>query len=165
MAVTEFRQSIAAGYHCYAYAGTQYDDPSYNERGECYPWASQWVASLDSLGGNTTSGTIPTDVTGMFDNVKSDIIYAINSGVVTDVIGNNFDLEDLNTMNLTVSGEVVKKEVKGNVVYFGEEKGGVYPYTVAYAKEAADANGITKETLTWNINVPVENAKRFSIVL
>ena len=160
MAVKEYNSILAEGYQCYAYA-----DPKYakkDENGYIAEWAPKWVASLNTIGG--TSSIIPTDVTGMFDNVKSDIIYAINSGVVTDVIGNNFDLEDLNTMNLTVGGEVVTpKEVKDNVVCFGEAKDGVYPYTVAYAKEAADANGITKETLTWSINVPVENAKGLAL--
>ncbi len=46
--------------------------------------------SLRTIGG--VSGMVPADTTGMFDQVKSRILYTIQSGVVTDVIGDSFDL-------------------------------------------------------------------------
>ena len=73
MAATEW-QNIVSKYNGYAYYATRYQTT--------YPW-SQYVAHLDTIGG--TSSVVPDNVEGMFDNVKSDILYSIQSGTVTDV--------------------------------------------------------------------------------
>ena len=98
-AATAWQEIVEAGYQAYAYAEQDY--------AETYPWGSDWVENLEDLGG--TSGAVPENVTGMFDAVESSILYAIQSGTINDVIGDDFDLTDkgaitADTFTLTIGG-------------------------------------------------------------
>lgn len=96
---------VNAGYKAYAFAEQDY--------AEQYPWGPDWVESLDTIGG--TSGAVPSDTTGLFDAVKSDVLYELGAGsTITDVMGSgttkygepyNFDfVNDINKINVTVDG-------------------------------------------------------------
>ena len=146
MAVSAWKQ-ISGQYHSYAYAEQDY--------AATYPWAPDWVENLSSVGG--TSGVVPADTTGMFDDVKSSILYTIESGSVTDIIGNNFDLTGVGDIEMSVGGEKQNTDVVGNTVNFGTKTGDEYPYSVTYYPNGV--NGDTREQFVWEINVPVENAK------
>ena len=149
MAATVWQEIVAAGYNAYAYAEQDYV--------EAYPWGPTWIENLSDLGGS--SGAVPAETDGMFDSVKSKIIYAIASGTVTDVIGDHFDVSNLNSFELTVGGQSVPGAVvDGNTINFGEanENGG-FPYTVTYYPDGVE--GDPREQFVWKINVPVENAK------
>ena len=146
MAVSAWKQ-ISGQYHSYAYAEQDY--------AATYPWAPDWIENLSSVGG--TSGAVPEDTTGMFDDVKSSILYTIESGSVTDIIGNNFDLTGVGDIEMSVGGEKQNTDVVGNTVNFGTKTGDEYPYSVTYYPNGV--NGDTREQFVWEINVPVENAK------
>lgn len=94
------------------------------------------------------------EIDGLFDNVKSSILYDIAEGTVTDVIGKDFDLIGLDTFKLTVGDKEMKVTIdeKNNAVYFGDAENNEYPYVVKYT---AGEN----EQFKWEINVPVETAK------
>ncbi len=143
MAVTAWKSLAGSGYHLYAYAEQDY--------ATAYPWGPDWVESLSTLGGIAISGAVPDDKTGMFDAVESSIIYAIQSGTVTDIIGNEFNLVGVDTIGLTVGGKVLEGTVEGNKVTFD---GG--NYIVTYYPNGVNQD--SREQLIWEINVPVENA-------
>ena len=145
MAATVWQEIVDAGYHAYAFADVT--DGGNDTNARTYPWASRFIYGLHTIGGNT--GVIGSgNVDGMFDDVKSSVVYAIESGTVTDVIGNDFDLTDVSSFELTVGGQAAAKEVSGNTVTFN---GG--DYVVTYHPATADQD----EYFTWDINTRVEN--------
>ena len=106
-----------------------------------------------------------TGVANMFDEVKSEIISQttneIQSGTVTDYIGQYFNLANLNNGNLTnstftlkVGGTVIPVtsiSEDGKTVYFGTN------YSVTYYPST--------EYFVWNINTPVTTDLELSYVL
>lgn len=141
---TEWKQAANEdGFQTYAYA-----DPRYQKDGK-YVWAYNAISNLSDFGGY--SAALPAskaEYDGMFDQVKSEILYEIASGTVTDVIGSDFDFAGVDTLELTVGGAAAEKVVNGNTVSFNDGD-----YEVTYDK-AADGT----ETLTWKVNVSVESA-------
>ncbi len=115
-----------------------------------YPYGEQL---MDYLIGISNGGEISdTTAAETFSGIANQILYAIQSGTVTDVIGKDFDLEELSSMTLSVGGTVLSSKVSGNYVYFGTaDANDVYPYTVQYIPGAAG-----DERFEWHINVPVE---------
>lgn len=142
-----WQNAVNAGYQCYAYADSRYED--------VYPWAPSFISSLSTIGG--VSGMVPADTTGMFDQVKSRILYTIQSGVVTDVIGDSFDLDGLSSLSMSVGDTVLNgtvDETAGTVVFTnGEDR-----YTVTYTK-----NESGQETLAWAIDAPVVSGAPISL--
>ena len=157
MATTVWQEIVNAGYHAYAYADVTGESNSANAAKN--PWAANFISGLGTIGGNT--GRVTTDaVDGMFDDVKSSIIYAIDHGTVTDVIGKDFDLKVAekfeDSFTLTVGGvEQTATSGGGNIVNFGTASDGVYPYVVTYYPDGV--NGDTQEQFVWQINTPVQN--------
>ena len=98
-------------------------------------------------------------VSAMFNAINNDIIYLIGKGVVTDKIKDDFDLDESDsskTFRIKVGDDIINlSSNSGSDWYFGEAVDGVYPYVVHY-------NADTK-TITWDINVPVENARRAAL--
>ncbi len=90
----------------------------------------------------------------LFKDIKNDILYMVNRGTVTDVIGDDFDLKEqkADTFKMTLDGNDVKVTYTdgSNVWNFGEAVEGVYPYSVELSED--------KRSFIWTINVPVENA-------
>lgn len=143
MAAKEW-QSIASKYHAYAFADVT---PSNAQNAADYPWGSNFMSGLGTLGGYSTK-VDSSQVKGMFDQVKSSILYAIQDGTVTDVIGNNFDLVGLDTFKLSVGGNTYTgtvNEASGKVTF---DNGN---YEITYS------NGSESEQFTWKINTPVVN--------
>ncbi len=131
---------IAEKYNAYAYA-----DPRYAKSGD-YLWAYNAISNLGDLG--DASYTLPenaADYDGMFDAVKSTVLYDIAEGTVTDVIGSNFDVASLDSFVLTVGGTEMKGTVNGNTVTFDNGN-----YVVTYQPGE-------NEQFTWEIKVPVED--------
>ena len=141
MAATQWKEIVGAGYHAYAYASPKYETT--------YPWGATWVSNLSTIGG--TSGMIPTDTKGMFDNVKSEILFEIQKGTITDIIGDNFDWVGMDTVELTVGSQTFRGDATGdeNVVTFNNGN-----YVLTYY-----ANGIegdSREQILLEIRVPVK---------
>lgn len=128
-----------------------------NEGYSCYainvidkPFSNAFMGAMNELSGN--NGTVD------FDTVKNDIVYAINSGTVTDVIGNSFNLAQTTgtcPFTLTLNGEALTATAdKNNTNKWNFSNGTVdNAYSVEY-----QPNATAGEQLVWTINVPVENA-------
>ena len=149
MAGKAWQSVVSAGYSGYAYADQRY--------ASVYPWAPAFIEGLSTIGG--ISGPVPESAAGMFDQVKSDILYTIQKGSVTDVIGEDFDLEE-GSFTLTVGGQTVSGQADDenpNRINFGTaDENGVYPYTVEYFA----GDDTIKEQFKWEINVPVEQGSQ-----
>ena len=117
----------------------------------------EWVQANSKYGANTqTVGSIAE----MFSDISNDIIYQIGKGTVTDKITEEFDLKNQDSASafrMKVGDDVINlSSNSGNQWFFGEaNEDGVYPYVVHY-----DADN---KIITWDINVPVENAKKASL--
>ncbi len=122
-----------------------------------YPYGEQLMDYLASIsdGGEITASTAKST----FDTIKNQILYATERGTVTDIIGNDFDLTNIDSITLSAGGTEVAGSVdtaNANIKNFGTaDENGVYPYSVEYVPGAAG-----EEQLIWTINVPVENANR-----
>ncbi len=108
-----------------------------------------------------------SEVTALFDTIQADIIYLIGRGSVTDIIDDDFDLvipdSEASPFTLTVAGSTLAPTPLGeNTWGFGDisvdsnndQVADSYPYTVTYDPENTEG-----ETIKWNLNIPVENAK------
>lgn len=126
---------ITTKYHGYAYANTRYYDR--------YSWC-QYVENLNQIGGY--SGVVPVDVSGMFDNVKSEILYTIQKGTITDTIGQDFDFKDLRRVTLSVDGRVLKGTIEDNTISFEDD------YQLYY-------QNTNQEQLILQINTPVQKGQ------
>lgn len=141
--VAEEWSQIASEYNAYAYA-----DPRYAKDNK-YLWAYNAISNLGDLGDFSTA--LPnnsSEYDGMFDKVKSSILYAIQDGTVTGVIGNNFDLVGLDTFKLSIGGKTYPGTVseEAGTVTFDDGK-----YVINYS------NGSDSEQFTWKINTLVVN--------
>lgn len=126
---------------------------------ENYPWGEELMNYCQSQSTNAGAGSISNaNAKEIFSGIKDAILYTIQSGSVTDIIGDDFDLSGLDTVKLTVGGTELTRtadEENKNLLNFGSaDDQGVYPYTVEY-KPATETE---KEQLVWTINVPVESA-------
>ena len=109
-----------------------------------FPWGKELMVHLQSL---STNKDEPVDVSNadaqkIFASIQDEILYTIQSGTVTDVMGADFDFAGVDTLTLTVGGVEVEGTIDGNTVTFGDN------YVVTYDPET--------DTLTWEINTPVE---------
>ena len=130
------------GYTLYSFVSTDYiQSGSLNTEGY-YPWAVNFFANLDEIGGYSTQyDDGASNVDGMFDDVKNSVLYEIQDGTVTDPISKYFDWIGMGTVELRVGGEVLEGETKGNTITYGDA------YKVTYDEAT--------RTLTWDINTPV----------
>ncbi|WP_125114972.1 S-layer homology domain-containing protein [Agathobaculum sp. Marseille-P7918] len=170
MAGKAWQDAADAGYRLYAFASDKYakgTDANLNEEGY-YPWASAFIGNLDTIGGFSSifDEDDENDYSGMFDGVKNTVLYEIMSGTINDVIGDDFDLTNADsiaadTFKLTVGGEEQAASVdsaNSNVVKFGSPDGsGTYPYVLTYYSNGKDAD--SREQFDLAINVPVESTK------
>lgn len=123
-----------------------------------YPWGKDLMLYLASLSTNGADGAAISnaDAAEVFANIEDVIRYEFQSGTVTDVIGNDFDLTDAgnitaDTFTLTVGGQNLTGAVdpeNPNKVSFADGA-----YTVEY-----QVSEVGTETLVWSINTPVESA-------
>ena len=99
------------------------------------------------------------NVKTMFDAIKDEIIYMVGSGVVTDKITDEFELDQSAggcPFKMTKDGESIAASSSGdNSWNFGTAIDGVYPYVVEYDESS--------KTIKWTINVPIENLKKITL--
>lgn len=134
-----------------------------------YPWGREVMLYLQDYSTNAGAGIFhDANSEEIFQEIKDEILYSIQSGVVTDIIGKNFDLTDRNkltenTFTLKVGGVTLDATVDASndkVVYFGAaDENGMYPYEVKYQPASTDK----EEQLIWTINKPVERSKRLTL--
>lgn len=144
MSVVEWQNLANDGVTLFAYADATGSNAA---NAVSHPWAFDFVSSLGTVSG--TSGLVDDNtVDGMFDGVMNTVLYEIQRGTVTDVIGAEFDLAGLDTIKLTV----------GDTEYDGvvDEEAGTVTFD--------DGNYVVKydpmgEKLTWEINKAVASAE------
>ena len=147
--VTQFDYSYA-----YAVPELMGDNTTDNTKNwENYPWGKELMAYCHSLSTNKNEGVDVSnaDAEKIFSSIKDQILYTIQSGTVTDVIGDHFDLTDITSFQLTVGGNSLTSTVdkEHNTVTFTDSNGG--NYVVTYYPATAD----NSEYFTWDINAPV----------
>ena len=152
--VTQFDYSYA-----YAVPELMEDGIDNAKNWENYPWGKELMAYCHSLSTNKNEGVDVSnaDAEKIFSSIKDQILYTIQSGTVTDVIGDDFDVAGLDSFVLTVGGKPVDKQVNesGNTINFGTpNENGVYPYTVTYCPNGVEVDA--REQFVWTINVPVD---------
>jgi hypothetical protein len=97
-------------------------------------------------------------VAAIFNTVKDDILYMVSRGVVTDQITDDFTLKNpdkVEGFRMTYSGEELPATFEDGKWYFGEGLDGEPAYIVEY--------DIDTKTITWTINVPIENANPITL--
>ena len=175
-AVTGYQQLASQFTNTYAFAVPELDGSGNDNTSNWsnYPWGKEIMEYCQSISTNASwdRNVSNADAAEIFEGIKNQILYAIQSGTVTDVIGDDFDLAGLDeiykvtrdTFLLTVGGETVSAaEVDSttNTVYFGTSVDGVYPYAVTYYREGQ--GGDAREQFVWDINVPVENSRALKL--
>ena len=123
---------------------------------ENYPWGEELMIYLQSMSSNVNQGVVhDADAKTIFAGIQNKILYQIQSGSITDVIGADFSLTDQtltqNTFTLTANGNPVAANApNGNVITFGEkdESTGKYPYVLTYYKGTAIKNADNTYTIT-----------------
>lgn len=155
MAGKAWQDAAAAGYQLYAFVPDDYLTQ--------YPWAPNFISSLYTIGG---ASTLYTDnapsVDGMFDEVENAVLYTIEKGVITDVIGDDFTVvgnagDPGSTFALTVGetpAAVTRAETAADGTLTIEYENGSYALTYCPAGTGAEP----REHFTLAINVPVETA-------
>ena len=117
---------------------------------------NEWLRKNSKYGADIENSS---NVQALFEGIDNDIQYMVSRGVVTDVIGDDFSL--LNTdsaecFKMTLNNEDLSVNFADGIWYFGTpDTEGTYPYAVSYASAA--------KTITWTINVPVENIKPITL--
>lgn len=123
---------------------------------ENYPWGEELMIYLQSMSSNVNQGVVhDADAKTIFAGIQNKILYQIQSGSITDVIGADFSLTDQtltqNTFTLTANGNPVAANApNGNVITFGEkdESTDKYPYVLTYYKGTATQNADNTYTIT-----------------
>lgn len=147
----EWAAASQSGNNLYAYAY-----PYVSSGNVKHTWALNFISNLSTVGG--CSSVVPESVSGVFDNVKSDIIHSLGVGsCVKDIMGETEDYDfdfvnDASAMKLTV-GDTENEAVKisENKYGFAQDEGGVYRYALEY-----DAN---TDSFTWLFNTPAVGQK------
>ncbi|MBP5225260.1 MAG: Cna B-type domain-containing protein, partial [Lachnospiraceae bacterium] len=119
---------------------------------------NEWIKS-EGISDYAADIADAASVSAIFNSVKEDILYMVSEGVVTDQITDDFILkndDNKDGFRMTLSGEALAVTFTDGKWYFGEaDTNGVYPYVVEYDKE--------NKTITWTLNVPVENANPITL--
>ncbi len=121
-----------------------------------YPWGRELMLYLQSMSSNVNQGVVhDADAKTIFAGIQNKILYQIQFGSITDVIGADFSLTDQtltqNTFTLTVNGKAVTANApNNNVITFGEkdESTGKFPYVLTYYKGTATKNADNTYTIT-----------------
>ena len=99
-----------------------------------------------------------SSVEDLFDDVDRQIRYMVAKGTVTDTIPEEFTLvetEGTSPFTMTKAGETLTPTaVEGGWAFGTPDEQGVYPYVAKF-------DG--KDTITWEINVPIENTKQITL--
>ena len=97
------------------------------------------------------------DVQALFTGIDNSVRYMVSEGTVTDTITDDFTLlnsDKESAFRTTKSGEELPMTYSDGKWSFGTaNEEGVYPYEVT----------LSGQTLTWTINVPIENANPITL--
>lgn len=93
----------------------------------------EYPLSVDLMKNVLGASSVEENIDQVFTELQNEIIYLLDSGSVTDVIGEDFVLDESVPFSVTVNGEEVDLSTKED-------------YAVSHS------NGV----ITWNINVPVK---------
>ncbi len=113
-----------------------------------------WLLETSDFGANIKDSD---QVAELFTDIDNSIRYMVGSGVVTDEIADEFELKvpegSEPPFRMTYNGTPLDAQADGdNKWNFGEaDDDGVFPYVVEYEESSS--------TITWKINVPIENLK------
>ena len=98
-------------------------------------------------------------VSAMFEDIDNSIRYMVGSGVVTDQIKDDFDLDESSAtpFRMTYDGEPLEAASAGDNKwnFDTDDKDNIISYVVEYDKST--------KTITWTINVPIENLKKITL--
>ena len=164
-AVTGYAELANMFTNTFAYAVPELDGSGNDNTAnwDNYPWGREIMEYCQSISSNAgwDSNISNTDAAKIFEGIKNQILYAIQKGIVNDVIGENFNMTyeiSKDTFALTVGGEPVPAtRVEGDTVYFGTpDDTETYPYAVTYYPNGKE--GDSREQFDWYINVPVQNS-------
>ena len=148
--VTQFDYSYA-----YAVPELMEDNTTDNTKNwENYPWGKELMAYCHSLSTNKNEGVDVSnaDAEKIFSSIKDQILYTIQSGTVTDVIGDDFTLSDLSNFSLTVGTQKLEGTVNASENTVSFDNGN---YVIQYYPNGTDTEG--REHFTWKISTPVAN--------
>lgn len=123
---------------------------------DMYPWGKELMEYLNGMSSNAGQSAISNaDPEKVFKDIRDEILYEIQSGIVTDVIGDDFDLVSLDSFKLSIGDiemtGVVDKDA--GTVAFGDDN----KYVVTYYQNGTGQD--SREQFTWAIDVPVEQGK------
>ena len=166
--LTGTEKGVYTAAHAYADVASTYNCITVYWRNSDYPIATQfmdWTASGNA--GNSVGYNIDSiDVTEAFQNIKRELLYAVDAGsVVEDYMGYvkgeyNFDfVNDASAMNIQVGNESYEAvQINDNTYGFKPYEDGEYGFVLEYiAGEGA------KEHFVWRINEPISNLARVSL--
>ena len=112
----------------------------------------QWLVENSDYGAWISNAE---QVNALFEGIDNSIRYMVSEGVVTDKITGDFTLKNADNADgfrMTWNKEALAVAYASGKWNFGEiGNDGKYPYVVSYDE--------SKKTITWEINVPVENLK------
>lgn len=138
MAVTEWKDIISSGINAYAYADVTSPNAG---NAATYPWASNFVSSLSTIGG-TSDKVSDSNVDGIFDDIEDEILnytdYTIASGTVTDYISRYFNLTSIDSVDIQVNGQSVTLITRDNYTLEGVLNNKSYKVTYNPSTESFD---------------------------
>lgn len=145
-----YKQLVQQFDYSYAYAAPELTEDGADNltNWDNYPWGYELMTYLQSISSNCDQSieVSNADPSAVFAAIKDQILYTIQSGTVTDVMGKDVDFKGVETVQLTVGQELVTGVVEGNTVHFADDR-----YVVVYDP--------TTDSFTWDINVPVEEGQ------
>lgn len=142
----KWKEMVDEGYNCYYYPASKGDGTSFKD---------YFAAAMNKASGHGS------DID--FDEIENEIIYAVETGKLTDKIEDHFDLVDNGTdcpFTLSVKGETLPATKTGdNEWSFGkaDESTGVYPFVLTYTADGADGTG---ETIEVAVNTHIAYSER-----
>ncbi len=117
-----------------------------------YPYGEQLMDWMISQSGDGSGYVTDETAAEVFSGIRDLILYEIQTGTVTDVIGDDFDFAGLDTVRLTVGTDVLTGTISGNTISFDDGN-----YVVTYYPNGTEND--SREQFKWEINVPVEAEK------
>lgn len=156
--VTGYEELVKLFDYSFAYAVPELDGSGNDKMSnwEDYPWGKEIMLYMHSLStdANESGEVSNANAEEMFSSIKNRILYAIEKGTVTDVIGDDFDLTGVDSFKLKVGDEnwvegTVSNDDPNKVTFKDGD------YVVTYIPE--DKATGTKEQFVWQINTPVQN--------
>lgn len=130
---------------------------------DAYPWGKELMQYCQSLSDNKDWAVeySNNDAEKIFGGISDEILYAVNSGIVTDTMGSAVDFVASDTLEVTVADKATG-ESKSIALNKQAAEGSYVSDDGFYAAQiATDESG--NEVLTWEINTPVVQGTQVSL--